>query len=1049
MVDFSPSSGGTKSYFSVLNNVSNTNNGDNTKFEAFTTKLIIDKIDSSGISSVALYGEHVYVGTPGGRLFLYLVPGIKNNTASRSSSTGGSNDNTGNNDKKIDSSLLTSRRIQSRKEVVKIKVVPQFQHVLVLCGGRVSVHDLRSLETIKGSTDNIAAVVKSAQDFTIDQKSNSLSRLCIASKRKKIILFDYARGEYVFWKDISVSDIPLSMKWHGDTIYVGHKTIYNFINVSTDDQIDVPIPIKNVSPLIHILPQGYVLLASNEIGVLVDNNGNPVAGVVDWTGKDAIDAASCYPYFILLSNSISSKNTKAKASKNAKYLSIHYNGMEHQMLQEVSIDGKNPILVSEDGIRRMIETSNNNSNSDNFGNANGKNVSLKLGSGSGWRNSSSLKDTPLLLATSSPNQIHCLQGKGYLDQASWLLHNDKIREAEQLLNDTLGYMSDMGIDKDSLMRDFHSNAAVVMFLKFQFKDNGGAILNHVSKSEFDPRELLHLFPDLYPLSLPPSSYAPKYCTKELMLKASKGKVAKDIESIAAAIFNARKALVMQGRDEETSCEEAIENSRLCMLKILESQRLRCSTKEEQHIVDTAIFILYASMKGRENDLNSFILKRNAVQAADVTDMLQRLQYFHILAVLHSKTNPRAALEIWRRMGTGEYKDVSKVSGIEQTALCLSETEDEELVWTFASWIMRIDYIEGTKIFCNRDKNATLKIKPSRVLDFIKTFESESGDSAIEWPAFARRQYLEYIIQTNGSEDPHLSTQLAILYMKTVLAYRETSKTSLRRHNAGTEPGELGIVRSTGLEFLRDSTFYNVEQVLQAIVATELYEERIILLNRLGSHKEALRIYVYKTNSIPEAVTYCKKYSPSTEEDPTRARSLFLLLVTLLLNPAREDAASITRKERYRRIGMELLVNYASEMEPVSVMKQLPKSISIASVQPFLEKVIQHVTHKKRQDAILCNIAKVENLQARSELAKLESRGIIIDPQTVCDVCRKPIDTKTVFVAYPNNVIAHYSCVRSEQRLNVDPISGKRFVESSKNNILTNYYEGFIHPGMNE
>ena len=37
-------------------------NGDNATFQAFNTRLIIDKIDASGISAVALYGDHVYVG---------------------------------------------------------------------------------------------------------------------------------------------------------------------------------------------------------------------------------------------------------------------------------------------------------------------------------------------------------------------------------------------------------------------------------------------------------------------------------------------------------------------------------------------------------------------------------------------------------------------------------------------------------------------------------------------------------------------------------------------------------------------------------------------------------------------------------------------------------------------------------------------------------------------------------------------------------------------------------------------------------------------------
>ena len=98
---------------------------------------------------------------------------------------------------------------------------------------------------------------------------------------------------------------------------------------------------------------------------------------------------------------------------------------------------------------------------------------------------------------------------------------------------------------------------------------------------------------------------------------------------------------------------------------------------------------------------------------------------------------------------------------------------------------------------------------------------------------------------------------------------------------------------------------------------------------------------------------------------------------------------------------------------------------------------------------MCNVAKVENLQARSELAKLESRGVVVDTRTLCDICKKPIDTKTVFVVYPNNVVAHYSCLRGEERLKFDPISGKRFVESNKNNILTDYYDGFLHAGMME
>ena len=107
--------------------------------------------------------------------------------------------------------------------------------------------------------------------------------------------------------------------------------------------------------------------------------------------------------------------------------------------------------------------------------------------------------------------------------------------------------------------------------------------------------------------------------------------------------------------------------------------------------------------------------------------------------------------------------------------------------------------------------------------------------------------------------------------------------------------------------------------------------------------------------------------------------------------------------------MELLMKYADEMEPISVLRHLPPSISIASVKPFLTNVAQYIRHRERQDAILCQTAKVENLQVRSELAHLESRGVVLDEYSCCDVCGKPIDIKTVFVVFPNGTVAHNGC----------------------------------------
>ena len=76
-----------------------------------------------------------------------------------------------------------------------------------------------------------------------------------------------------------------------------------------------------------------------------------------------------------------------RKNSNLFNVNVHYNGMEHQMLQEIGIDGKNPILVSEDGMRRMMEKDDENGESNN--NNNKMRVNSKLGGGSGRLNSSS------------------------------------------------------------------------------------------------------------------------------------------------------------------------------------------------------------------------------------------------------------------------------------------------------------------------------------------------------------------------------------------------------------------------------------------------------------------------------------------------------------------------------------------------------------------------------------------------------------------------------------------------------------------------------------
>ena len=63
--------------------------------------------------------------------------------------------------------------------------------------------------------------------------------------------------------------------------------------------------------------------------------------------------------------------------------------------------------------------------------------------------------------------------------------------------------------------------------------------------------------------------------------------------------------------------------------------------------------------------------------------------------------------------------------------------------------------------------------------------------------------------------------------------------------AGKEPGALGRVRRKLLEFLEKSNCYTADRILNKLPMVDLYEERALILSKLGQHENALTIYAHR------------------------------------------------------------------------------------------------------------------------------------------------------------------------------------------------------------
>jgi hypothetical protein len=154
------------------------------------------------IASVALYNDHIYVGTQDGRIIAYRnEPG---------------------------SSELISCKVLRGKSVENITIVGPLKRLMALCGGSVHILDLYTLQRHKSSEKQMNKKIKGAGLFCLDKSGPPTWRLCFAVKRK-LILYEYDNlndGDWVFTKELAVPEQCSAICMYDDSICVGYRKQY-------------------------------------------------------------------------------------------------------------------------------------------------------------------------------------------------------------------------------------------------------------------------------------------------------------------------------------------------------------------------------------------------------------------------------------------------------------------------------------------------------------------------------------------------------------------------------------------------------------------------------------------------------------------------------------------------------------------------------------------------------------------------------------------------------------------------------------------------------
>jgi len=111
-------------------------------------------------------------------------------------------------------------------------------------------------------------------------------------------------------------------------------------------------------------------------------------------------------------------------------------------------------------------------------------------------------------------------------------------------------------------------------------------------------------------------------------------------------------------------------------------------------------------------------------------------------------------------------------------------------------------------------------------------------------------YLEFVISVKKETNSEFHNMLVFYYLDAVLkAIKDVAGDYVEEAMSRGSKGLLGGEdRKKLIELLDSSQCYNSEKMLSRFPTKALYEERAILLSRIGQHDQALIIYAHKLKS---------------------------------------------------------------------------------------------------------------------------------------------------------------------------------------------------------
>eukprot|EP01122_Echinamoeba_exundans_P015325 TRINITY_DN7219_c0_g1_i1.p1 TRINITY_DN7219_c0_g1~~TRINITY_DN7219_c0_g1_i1.p1 ORF type:complete len:889 (+),score=142.27 TRINITY_DN7219_c0_g1_i1:40-2706(+) len=594
------------------------------------------------------------------------------------------------------------------------------------------------------------------------------------------------------------------------------------------------------------------------------------------------------------------------------------------------------------------------------------------------------------ILAASKHAIHALVLVPFHVQAEQLVRAGYADDGIALLKATCTNRPDF----DSVMKSLLELAGFMRLSKLDYI----RAFNLFSRAEYNPHNVIAgIFP--YLLATPPTGPDGDNHIKTLIARVAASK----------------------GLDAAIDPAKSLTEAELSLMEYLEGSKKTKWGKDRPGLqeINVALFKLYIKSSDPAKRISPFLdtVPDDSLPFPLLESHCLTGGHFYALGCLYKKHRfPRKALDMWRKLGLGELKD-GNLDGVAETVKLLSESSDIELISEFAPWIFKKDKTRFMDIFTSTARTEPLPL--AAVTNFLNDYGRPLQEAYLEWLVLERKV-----------SDDKAESALAWHYLDTVLGLVQP-KDATQAPNAANST-QISSSRAKLLNFLQSHFNYNPHPLLARIQPLPLWNEKIVLHQRTGQHMKALQIMVEDLRDFVRAEEYCLKNGGTPKTSKSASTNAYLseqatgnpllpILLKLVLDANPTEALP--------KQALDLLNRHPRLFNPAEAIALLRPDAPLNLLQPFLEASLRNNLNTARHCSVTKNLEKSFNLSMKAHHYKRTTRSILVTPEVLCPICKKPIGDK-VFAYYPDGCVIHYKCYQilpPDTAKHVSPLTGRNFL----------------------